>query len=196
MNGAREAGAPEVFRCSAAARWLPRALAGATLSTSLFMMFRIEHQDALGVFQALRVIVVLLGAALALWLLRRGAELRVRVTLEAARLRLAYGARSAALDFESIGRLEYETPFAASRSWIPATILLDRQGRPWRLPALLSRGDGLIAELLQRSGRNDLAAWVDALNLSRRMGRASRLVGAGYLVAAAILAVGLVFYFR
>jgi len=190
------------YRCSIAARWLPRALAGATLTAALLAAYGLDPQARVGGSGVMRGLVVALGAILALWLLRAGGELRLEVDLPArdagsdAPVRLRRGGRQVNVEPSRLARFEYHSPFAASRSWVPAMVLRDRYGLALRLPAMLEAGDRMVSELVAWSGRDDLEAWVDALGLRRRMGRASRLVATGYVVAVAILLGGVVLYLR
>ena len=85
-------------------------------------------------------------------------------------------------------------PFGASRFWLPAAVLVDRQGREWRLSALLASGDRLVEEIVERSGREGLAAWAKEHRVGKRMSRATLRVRVGYAVALAILLVAAVHF--
>ncbi len=187
-------GEPRVYRCGSAARWLPRALAAAVLGVALVAAGGIDPTDRLGLTRPLRIFVVMSGAVSALWLMRKGAELRLRVHVNAGGLGLERGAWKGEIGFDDLDRLEYETPLATSRSWIPALVLRERNGTGWRVPALLGAGDRLIVELIERSGRKDLAAWADVLRLRRRMGRPGTLTLVGYGVVVAFLVAGWALY--
>jgi hypothetical protein len=82
-----------------------------------------------------------------------------------------------------------------TRHWIPALVVVDRAGAWHRIPALLDRGDRLVAELVRRSARADLAAWSDALDLERRMGGVRWRLATGYALAALVL-VGAIWVYR
>jgi hypothetical protein len=139
---------------------------------------------------------VLVGGIVALWLVRQGGETRIEVGLGCEGLFLFRGAHRTVLRYDDIDALRYDAPLGSSRSWLPATVLTDRHDTEWRVSALLDRGDDLISELLRLSGRDDLRAWADALRIGRRMAGASRRVGLGYGVAAAVLSVGVLFVLR
>jgi hypothetical protein len=183
------------FRCDVLARWLPRLLAATVLVATLLASFRLESARTPAVFRA-RYFVVLVGAVCALWIVRQGGELRVRLRLVGDALIFEDGRRRSRLPFDQIDSLSYAPPFSVVRSWLPATLLFDRQGRSWRVSALLRSGDHLIAELVRRTGRHDLQVWSETLRLEGRMGRASIAIGTGYLVGVTILAAALVFYLR
>jgi hypothetical protein len=183
-----------VFRGGTAARWLPRVLAAAVLVAALLAAYRFDPTDVLLASRYLRRGVAVVGAVLAWWILRKGTEARAVLALRAEELVFRYGAREYSLRHEDVDRLGYETPFAQSRPWLPALVLRDRFGQPWRISGLIDDGDKLLGELLRRTGRNDLQAWAETLNLQGVMARARRRVLIGYLVAAAIVVAGIVYY--
>jgi hypothetical protein len=141
-------------------------------------------------------LVIVAGAFVALVIVRRGSEVRREFRLVDGGLEVSVGSRHARLQLEDVDRLYYAAPFAGSTSWIPATVLIDREGRSWRIPALLQQGDRLLRELLAAAGRNDLDAWADAYRVLPRMGRATLYVRSGYAVVVALLAAAFVYYFR
>ena len=175
-EGEREARGT-TYRCGVAARWLPRALAGSILVSVLPVLLRSDPDSRVAGSGPFHTGLILLVALVGLWVLRRGGELRLVIEIRADRMLFGAGSRQAELRFSQIDALRYEAPFAATRTWLPATVLIDRDGTCWRLSALLERGHLLIEELLARSGREDLAAWVDALNVRGRMAESSRRVG-------------------
>ena len=187
---------PSFFRCGLAARWLPRVLAAAVLVAAVLAAFRFDPHEVLSASKYLRNLVAVLGGVLALWIVRKGGEVRTAFAIGEDELLVRHGAREYSLRLEDLDRLAYETPFAQSRTWLPALVLRDRFGQAWRVPALLSEGDRFIEELLAGTGRNDLRAWSETLRLDEVMARAGRRVLIGYLAAAAVLAAGLVYYFR
>jgi hypothetical protein len=182
------------FRCSTAARWLPRVLAAAVLVGAFFAAYRFDPGSVLSASRYLKAAVVVLGGMLGLWIMRKGGEVRTELRLSAEELTFVQGAREFSLRVEDVDRFEYETPFAQSRTWLSALVLRDRFGQQWRISALLAEGDSFVAELLERSGRSDLQAWSETLGLQRRMGRAGARVALGYAVAAAILLAGVGYY--
>ena len=183
------------FRCGLAARWLPRAMAAAILVTAMLASWRIDERVSQTVWGYARHAVVLAGALAALGLLRQGGEVRVDVRLEEGRLEFVHGARATSLRLADIDSLRYAPPFSVTRHWLPATVLLDRWGKVWRLSALLVDGGELIRGLLERAARNDLSSWAEVHRLEARMGRAGQRVVIGYAVAAALILAAGLFYF-
>ena len=181
------------YRSGVAARWLPRILAAAILAAAMLAGLRLEER---GYGRALRTSVVLVGALTALLVVRRAGDVRVVFELGPQSLSLVRGAHRATLDLDRIERLRYDAPFVASRHWVPAAVVVDRDGRDWRLPATLEGGDRLVRDLVGRIDRDDLRAWGDALGLERRMGRTRRVLIVGYGLAALVLLAALVFYLR
>ncbi len=182
------------YRCGGAARWLPRALAGSVLAAGMLAGARIEARGGVPGSASFRVLLVLAAAATALWIVRKGGEVRVQARPDAEGLVLTTGNRRARVAFDDLEAVRYEGAFGPSRSWLPAAVLVDRFGSGWRLSALLDDGARLIDEIVERSGREDLAAWVAAHRVRARMARAVLLVRAGYSVAAGVLAVGVLYY--
>jgi hypothetical protein len=184
-----------LFACSAAARWLPRALAGAVLAAAMFAAFRIEAAGE-PLLPMVRRFIVVAGALFALGVARKGSEVRCRFGLTADALVVQVGSREYRLELARVQRLDYAGPFAGSLSWLPATVLIDRYGGSWRIPALVHEGDDLLAELLRRAGRHDLDSWAEAYRVISRMGRYRFRVRLGYGVAASIFLVGVGYYFH
>ena len=182
------------FRCGPLARWLPRALAGAVLVAALLAGQRIEQRGGAGA-QA-QLLIVAAGAILALWVLRQGSEVRVEVEIDDRGLAFCRGAHRSALPFSAIERLTWAPSFSLSRTWVPGCVVLDAEGRHWRLCALLNRGDRLVEELVRRAGRDDLAIWAKERSLLRHMARTGMFVVLGYAAAATILVLALSFYWR
>ena len=181
------------YRSGVAARWLPRILAAAILAAAMLAGLRLEER---GYGRALRTSVVLVGALTALLVVRRAGDVRVVFELGPQSLSLVRGAHRATLDLDRIERLRFDAPFVTSRHWVPAAVLVDRDGRDWRLPATLEGGDRLVRDLVGRIDRDDLRAWGDALGHERRMGRTRRVLIVGYGLAALVLLAALVFYLR
>ena len=171
-------------------------LAAAILIAALLAAERFDLPTGLGFARPLRFSLMLVGALMAFWIVRTGAELRLRVSLADDGIRFDHDARITFLEYDEIHRLSYAVPFALTRLWIPAVVLIDEQGRGWRLPALLTNGDQLLGELIRKSGREDLQAWADSLGLMRRLGRAQLLTAIGYLTSAGLIAAAAVFYLR
>jgi len=186
-----------IHRCSAAARWLPRAFAGAVLAAGLLVAFSLDPDATVPLVRPFKRGLVLVSALAALWLVRKGGEVRVGVGAGPDGLVFVAGARRLDLRYRDIATLRYEPPFGMSRSaWMPALALIDRQGTSWRIPALIECGERLVAALLEQSGREDLAAWADAFDLERRMARSGARVAAGYGAAVLIVVAAAIFRFR
>lgn len=184
-----------IYGCGAAARWLPRALAAAVLMTAMFGVFRIDDTgDAL--LPTVRRFIVVAGALLALSVARKGSEVRCKFGLTGEALTVVVGSRHYRLELADVGRLDYAAPFAGSLNWLPAAVLIDKDGRSWRVPALVRDGDELFAELLRRANRHDLDSWAEVYRIVPRMGRYTFRIRLGYAVAAAIALVGLGYYFH
>ncbi len=182
------------YRCGAAARWLPRALAGSLLAAALVATQRVDPESVVSGSQGFRTAVIVLAAILAVWILRQGSEVRLRIEVNDEDLVFESGAQQSTLRLVDVEALRYDAPFGVSRSWLPATVLIDRGGREWRLPALLDAGDRLVDQILQRGGKQKLEAWARALRIRSRMSRGGSRVRLGYATAAAILGAGLLYY--
>ena len=106
---------PRRYRCAAAARWLPRALAGSVLAAAMFASFRIDPRvNTLG-WGPVRTFVVLAGGVVALLILRKAAEVRTVVEVDEVALSFRHGSREATLPLRDLESVEYETLFSASR---------------------------------------------------------------------------------
>lgn len=182
------------YRCGAAARWLPRVSAAAVLLAGLLASFRFQAWDSNPGGSPLRMFLVVVVGAMALWILRSAAEVRIRVDLDDQRLQLSYGSQSSGITLQQIERFEFDHPMTASRRLLPATVVVDDKGRAWRLPVVLDSGAELIEAIIERTGREDLEAWADSLSLRQRMNRSSLVTGIGYACVALILAGAFWFY--
>jgi len=194
--GGKAAGEPSFYRCGAAARWLPRVLAASVLAASVLAAFRFDPYDVLTAARHLRSLLAVLGAVLALWIVRKGGEVRTAFAVVGGELQLRHGTREYSLRLEDLERLSYETPFAQSRTWLPALVLRDRFGQAWRVSAFLDGGERFLENLLDAAGRSDLRSWAETLGLGEIMSRARRRVLIGYVAAGVILAAGLFYYFH
>lgn len=182
------------YGCGAAARWLPRALAGSLLAAALVATTRVDPGLVISGSRGFRAAVVVFAVIFAAWILRQGRELRLRIVLDDRELVFESGAQRSTLRLEEVEALRYDAPFGISRSWVPATVLIDRRGKEWRLPGLLDAGDRLVEQIVQRSGKQNLEAWAHALRICSRMGRGGSRVRLGYVTAAAIFAAGALYY--
>jgi hypothetical protein len=138
--------------------------------------------------------VVLVGALLAVMIVRRGAVVRRAFGLAGDSLLVSDGRHTSRLRLADVERLDYAAPFGGTTSWIAATELTDRDGRVWRIPALLEDGDRLVRNLIERSGRNDLESWAEAYRVVPRMGRSASHVRMGYAAVVGLLVAGVVYY--
>lgn len=184
------------YRCGAAARWVSRTLAGTAIVAAWAVTNRFAEAPGLVGSSRFQLALWFGSALFAFWVLQKGAELRIEVVLTDESLVFSYGSNPSALPFREIATLRFEPPFASRRSWIAATAVLDNQGCSWRLPVALERGDLLVSELVRRSGREDLGAWVEALRIEARMRRGKWHVWAAYAAAGAMLAGALAFNLR
>ena len=184
------------FRCGPAARWLPRVLAAALLAAGTLAAFRMDPHGVLLGSSYLRNGVALAAGLFALWIVRKGTEVRMVVGVGDEDLIMSHGSRSFKLPYDRIDRLGYAAPFAATRNWLPALLIWDKERTCWRILSLLSDGDRLLRLLLEKTDRDDLAAWSETLKLERLMQRSGHRVAMGYILSAAILAAGLVYYFH
>ncbi len=184
------------FRCGLAARWLPRILGGAVLAAATLAALRLDLQGDHPLLFHVRNFTALVGGLLALFIVRKGAEVRRVIEVDDDGLSFTYRSRTSVLRFEEITRLGYAGPFADGRNWLPAMLLHDRDRRSWRVPALVGEGERLLAIFLKNAGRSDLESWAEALALARRMASSGRRTAIGYTLAAAVLLAGLLYYYR
>jgi hypothetical protein len=141
-----------------------------------------------------RRFVIVAGALMALGVARKGSEVRCRFGLTEDALTVVVGSRHFRLALADVQRLDYAAPFAGSLSWLPAAVLVDKDGAGWRIPALVSKGDELFAQLLRNAARHDLDSWAEVYRIVPRLGRYSFRIRIGYGVAAAIALVGVGYY--
>jgi hypothetical protein len=170
-------------------------LAAAVLVTAMCAALRIEG-TADSLLPTVRRFVVVAGALLALGVARKGSEVRCKFGLTGDALTVVAGSRHFRLDLADIQRLDYSSPFSGSLSWLPAAVLVDKDGRNWRVPALVHDGDELFTELLGNADRHDLDSWADVYRIVPRMRRYAFRIRVGYGVAAAIALVGVAYYFH
>jgi hypothetical protein len=175
------------YVCGPAARWLPRALSGSVLTAGLLAVARLGGVAGIPMSQGFRLLLMMLAAAAALWIVRRGGEVRIRVSVAADGVVFEAGSHRACVFFEKIRALRFEGPFGPSRSWLSAAVIVDNTDREWRLSGLLARGERLIDEIVRRSGREDLGAWVEAHAIRDKMARAALRVRAGYTLALGVV---------
>lgn len=186
----------EFYGCSGAVLWLPRVLAAAVVVASMLAAFRLEMSQGASLAKPIQGGVIVVGAFIGLWILRAGSEVRLRMHFDGPRLFFSLGRQSAAVELDAIVRLAREAPFGASRRLLPAAVLIEQNGRPWRLPVVLDHGAELIDDLLERSGRSDLAAWAEILELKQHMQRKQTVIVVGYSVALLVVLAGWLFYVR
>jgi len=143
--------------------------------------------------RGVRTLLTVTGGAAALWVLRRGAEVKQRVQLEGTTLELSYGARSRSVDLAEIKQVQFCSAFSRGRNWLAATILIDESGLEWRLSAFLERGDELLAAIADRGGRGELSSWIEARGVIAAMRASTRRLIVGYGVAIGAPAVTLLY---
>ena len=177
------------YRCGAAARWLPRSLGGAVLVAATLMALEVDA-TVVRMLPFVRQLVMAAGALVAWLIVRGGAEVRVVFGLTREALVVGTETEGARLPLADVERLDWAPPFSGSLSWIPAAVLLDRNGTSWRVPALLDGGDAMIRELLARAGRHDLDTWAEVYRVAERMGRSRVRIRTGYGVVVALLVAG------
>ncbi len=160
---------PHVFRCTAAARWLPRTLAAAVLVSAVILSTRIYSGVAGTHWSHSRTLVVVVGAAFALAIVRSGGIVRAEFSLAAESLRLRIGRHERELPYEQVVSMIYETPFVNPREWLPSLVLIDRFGKRWRVPSFLADGERFVTDLTEAAARDDLRSFASAHDLSAKM---------------------------
>ncbi|MDX1388326.1 MAG: hypothetical protein R3344_04005, partial [Acidobacteriota bacterium] len=178
----------ERYRCGPAAVWLPRVLGGALLAAATVLVFGVDPGGSVPYSSLVKGLVLTVAAAGALWIVRRGSEVRLEFGIGPSGLRLASRRRMLELPWKSIETLDYDPPLGTRSGWIPAMVLVDDRGRRWRIPAVVRDGPGLLEGILVRTARHDLRTWAEARRLRRRLERARAFVASGYVLAAAIVA--------
>jgi hypothetical protein len=166
---------------------LPRTLAAAALISATILSARIDAAVVDAGWSHSRTLVILIGAACALVIVRSGGMVRAEFSLAAEALRLRIGKYKRELPYEQIVSLSYETPFVKPREWLPALVLIDRFGQRWRVPALLDDGERFVSELTAAAGRDDLRSFASAHNLSTRMAATRGRLVWGYMIALAMI---------
>lgn len=184
---------PHVFRCTAAARWLPRTLAAAVLVGSMILSMRIYAGVAGTGWSHARTLVVLVGAACALVIVRSGGMVRAEFSFGAEALRLRIGRHRQELPYELIVSMVYETPFVKAWEWLPALVLIDRFGKRWRVPSFLSEGERFVSELTAAAARDDLRSFASAHDLPAKMAATRGRLTWGYSLALALIVAALLF---
>ena len=163
-------GTDVVYRCGTAARWLPRTVAGTVLVAGLLAVGRLDAGRAVPGAHTFRALLIVATAIAALWIVRKGAEVRLQVRVDDTALTFEWGRSSVSLPLDKIDAIRYEPPFGASRNWLPAAVLVDRDGREWRLSALLGSGDRLVDDIVRLGGREGLATWAAEHHVGREGG--------------------------
>ncbi|NIL99756.1 MAG: hypothetical protein GTN89_02100 [Acidobacteria bacterium] len=176
-----------VYRCSDAARWLPRILAASALVAAMILSVRIYAGVAGSGWSHSRTFVILVGAAVALMIVRAGGMVRAEYRLLDEALHIRVGKHERELPYEMIVSLSYETPFVKPKEWLPAMVLIDRFDKVWRIPAFLVDGDRFVTELTEAAGRDDLRSFASAHGLTTKMAATRGRLMIGYSVAAALV---------
>jgi hypothetical protein len=180
----------QVFCCGAAARLLPRICAAGWMAGAGLLALRLAGETDRAIGLSVAVLVASAGAVVSLWMLRQGHCVRHVLRVDRTGLTFVSSGGERRLPFEAIADLRFEGSLGPSRRWLAAVVLGDRDGRDWPICAQIDRAGELIEAIVLRSGRSDLAAWVDALRLSRRVrfGRAERALN--FAIAALVMVSG------
>jgi hypothetical protein len=179
----------ERFLCSALARRLPLILVAAMVAAAAILAARIDPAGRVPNSGVMKGLLVAAAAVLGVRIFLSLSELRLSARLRGGDLLLELRGRMASLSWDDILRLDWDPAFRHYGRWPPALVLIDRRAQRFRLPALIAGGDRLVADLLARSGRADLAAWAGAHRIEARMARARWWTAAGYVAAACVVAV-------
>ncbi len=140
-----------------------------------------------------RTLVVLIGAAMALMIVRAGGMVRAEFSLLAEALHVRVGKHERELPYEMIESMDYETPFVTRTEWLPAMVLTDRFGKRWRIPSLLAEGQRFVTELTEAAGRDDLRSFASAHGLHAKMAAAGGRIAVGYALAFGFVVAALLF---
>jgi hypothetical protein len=184
------------FRCSVAAVWLPRVLGASLLASATVAGLHLDPNLQVPFSGPVRVIIVLAGAAGALWLVRGGSDVRLRFGVNETAIAISVWRRSVRLPFADVDGLDYEPAFGSRRRWLPAVVLVGRHRRRWRIPALVGDGTHLLTRILDACDRDDLRSWSDARRLGPRMMRSRLIVPVGYASALALICATWYFFYR
>jgi len=176
---------PVTFRCPRAARWLAHVLAAAVLAAATIAS-QPDPSDPSG-SSLLRPIVVAFGAGLALWVLRRGAVLRRRVSIGESGVTLSVGRRERTLEYRDVVSLDARIPFESNLQWVPTLGIVDVFEHTWEIPMAIEDGPRLLDRFLDRCDRDDLRVWAEARAIRPRLERARWFVPAAYVVAVAMV---------
>jgi len=186
----------EIYRCGTAAAWLPRVAGGALLAAAVLIVLSVDPDGSAPYSGMVKGAVLTAAAGGALLFVRRGSEVRFKIGVGPAALRISAGKVSFDLAWEEIETIDYDPPFGTSVGWLPALVLVDEKGRRWRIPAVIDDGPALLASVLERSPRPELRTWADARSLAGRLARARLFVVGGYVAAGAIVAAALLYAYR
>ena len=176
---------PATFRCPTAARWLAHALAAAVLAAATIASQ--PDPSAPSGSSLLRPIVIVFGAGLGLWVLRRGAVLRRSVALGDAGMTIGIGRRERTLEYRDVVSIDARMSFEAALQWVPTVGIVDVFEHTWEIPMAIEDGPRFLDLFLERCGREDLRVWADARAIRRRLARAPWFVPAAYAVAAILV---------
>jgi len=173
-----------VFRCPAAARWLPRVLSGTLLAAAAWVLLSMPHEAAFA--GLVKAMLIGTAGAGALWILRGGRDLEVTVGVIEDRLQFSRGRHRIETTLGELESVDYAGAFSNLSHWPPALLLVDRHGRGWRVPAMIDEAAELV-EIVTGGDRSELRSWASARRVVTRMARSRYLIVAGYLGAALIL---------
>lgn len=175
-----------VFRCSGLVRWMPRVLGGSLLAAATLVNLSLDPEAPFA--GGVKGVVVLAAAVGALWIVRGGAEARVEARLEGGAVSLGARGRWSRVRVDRLEMVDYDPGLSSARRWIPAVVLVDRDGCRWRIPAFIGDGPDLMEAIVRSSGNPSVRAWAEARDVARRMVRSRGWVAAGYIVSGLLLA--------
>jgi len=183
-------------RCGFACRWVPRVLGSAMLTATYIASRAIDPEGLVSATSTIRPMVVVVGAVLALWLVRSGSEVHLKVGAGNDGVVFRAHGRERILMYSDIVGIRYDGPMAAGKRWIPAIVLVDRTGLSWRIPALVEGCRTLLETILQRCGDSGVRAWADARRVDARIGGSRWIVITGYIVSVLVLSASILFIIR
>lgn len=172
---------------------MPRVIAACTLIAAAVLSTRIYAGVSDTGWSHSRTLVVMLGAAFALAIVRSGGMVRAEFTVASEALQIRVGKHERELPYEQLESIGYETPFVKPRQWLPALILNDRFGKRWRVPSLIEDGDRFLGDLLAATGREDLVHFASVYEMPAKMAAVRRRLLLGYGVGLALILAAFLF---
>lgn len=180
-------------RCSVACRWAPRVLGAAMLAAAYITSRGIDPDGLLPASSTFRMLVVVAGAVLALWLVRTGSEVYLEVGAADEGVVFRAHGRERVLGYTDIAAIRYDGAMAGGKRWIPAVVVVDRKGLSWRIPAMMDRCRELLDTILERSGDSGARAWAEERKVHARIGRSRSVIFAAYVISVAAVSFSILF---